>query len=711
MMFCSRCFNKPVPGAKKDDGEWMEPTRRKSGGRGPSPSSSGGDGRGSSSSSSSKESNAPRSTTLRREVPKPKRASIKFEDLKAFNMEDNNQRSIRWDNSINTGPGKGLGDISMSGNFSDDSISRGLGGFSRGPVEDDSSISSGGSRNSSGGLISISEDDEDASGAAPSPRKPRKSMFKGGRKTMTKMFDLSHEDSKSSVTSKGKGRKSLFHAGKMTMGIAGMNNLSNRSNVSNESEGEGFPGTRKARRTLMQGRKTLMKMQLPMDFLKSSNEDEEPSPQPIKQPAVTSIAVLTDGFFLTASRGERAIKMYKSYGEGKVKFVREFEGHKSSVVALVTLDRKGRFLSAGMDKTVRLWDSRFDCEEEVDDEGKPLQEPMVLLATFKCFARLIHSIEVLAEGSYVRPTDDIDMAMVAAVAKKTVLEGAASLQRAAVQREIIQCSGSFATLSRNDKKIMMWQMNVAEKSDENLPPKDAAKIDCEEELEHEASIGTMTSSQNMILAGDTMGVVIMWKRSRQTTLNWGSKKSKWKKCHKFTPWKTGVLQTPEEVTRQSILKLCLLDKETFVIATRAGTVRVWDNIGSADGYEVHRKNHTSSAKITSETVTDIRKLPPIEDPNTGESCLGFSVSSTDGHVMSMAVYPREFSVKRKSEDLVMFHVFDGGGSNATAAIESIAVLPGYSSTNGDSFDSVLVTGDGIGNVKTLKPEWAAMAIC
>jgi len=82
------------------------------------------------------------------------------------------------------------------------------------------------------------------------------------------------------------------------------------------------------------------------------------------------------------------------------------------------MDRKGRFLSAGMDKTVRLWDSRFDCEEELDEEGNILREPLTLLATFTSFERLVYAIEVMREGSYVRPTDDIDMAMITAMAKK-----------------------------------------------------------------------------------------------------------------------------------------------------------------------------------------------------------------------------------------------------------------------------------------------------
>mmetsp|Transcript_2689 Transcript_2689/g.4144 ORF Transcript_2689/g.4144 Transcript_2689/m.4144 type:complete len:334 (-) Transcript_2689:1158-2159(-) len=108
------------------------------------------------------------------------------------------------------------------------------------------------------------------------------------------------------------------------------------------------------------------------------------------RPAITSIATLGDGYFLAASRHENTIKMYKTAGE-KVEFVREFKGHKSGVTALCTLCKKGRFLSAGIGSNVILWDSRFDIEEDSDDEeaGMPM-EPLVILGNFTCFDRYVH---------------------------------------------------------------------------------------------------------------------------------------------------------------------------------------------------------------------------------------------------------------------------------------------------------------------------------
>mmetsp|Transcript_7001 Transcript_7001/g.15169 ORF Transcript_7001/g.15169 Transcript_7001/m.15169 type:complete len:597 (+) Transcript_7001:145-1935(+) len=423
-----------------------------------------------------------------------------------------------------------------------------------------------------------------------------------------------------------------------------------------------------------------------------------------KVPAVTSITALRDGYFLTASRyGEKVIKMHKIVGE-EVEFVREFKGHSSGVTALVTLDKKGRFLSAGVDKTVTLWDSRFNCEEDSNIEGVVSQEPTTLLAKFNCFERYVHSIGVLNEGSFVRPTDGVDMAMVAAMAKKTAWEGAASVQRAAIQREIIQCSGSFATSQKNDKNVNIWEMTVGENSDE-----DAAKINLADKLEHDTSIAAMAAVKNAILAGDIMGVVHMWGRKQSLFRSWGND-GNWTKLHVFTPWKNNKgIRSPLEISEQSILNLCLLDGGTFVCGTRSGVVRVWDNTKAKD-FVVYKK-HATSLKVTSETVTGIQKLPSIKDPNTGEECMAFSVASSGGKVMSIALQ-RHSSSKQVQNGLHMFNMyssplsFDGCTSMSVAAISSIAVSEVASAHNGKACDSVLIAGDGNGKVETLSTLWA-----
>jgi len=324
------------------------------------------------------------------------------------------------------------------------------------------------------------------------------------------------------------------------------------------------------------------------------------------------------------------------------------------------------------------------------------------------------AIEVMREGCYVRPTDDIDMAMITAMAKKTAMQGAGAVQRAAVLREIIECSGSFATLARNDREINIWNMNVVDKTDGNLPNGNVAKIDLDCVINHDASIGTMTVGHNLILAGDIMGVVTMWERSKRRSLtSWGGNSKTWTKVHKFTPWKSGVLHSPAEISKQSILRLCFLDRETFVSASKSGTIRVWDNIDALNTFEVYKKKNSHSMKITSDLVSGIQKLAPVEDPTTGELCLAFSVSSTDGHVMSMALYPRD-PRKKVQDELVMFHVHNNTADedeSKSVDVDSIAVSEGFTSTNGDSFHPVVITGDSHGEIKTLKPEWKSVAIC
>ena len=75
-----------------------------------------------------------------------------------------------------------------------------------------------------------------------------------------------------------------------------------------------------------------------------------------------------------------------------------------------------------------MWDSRFNCDDEDDSER-------TLLATFANVDRL-SAIAVVDDGSYVRPTDQVDMAMVKAVAKMTVKKGSSAVQQAAKQRQV-----------------------------------------------------------------------------------------------------------------------------------------------------------------------------------------------------------------------------------------------------------------------------------
>jgi len=681
IMFCARCFQKPAD-QKKDDGEWIQPITTK---------------------------NKRHISKAEPEPPRPNRATVRWEKLRDHVIDDKQQYRVRWsdvagrvtaednpqrgdsssssaDNDGRT-KGRGNSDLSMGSEVPDDSISRGLGGLARhDSYEEENSIS-------------------DIEALASVPRYGLESGHVGefGSRSMPSLMSSGEREFGGNSTESSRSMDNVLSSGLSPSKRRGarktMAALKNRMTLSNKTRMNMF---RETPPSDVGGMKNLFKRTAQNETTLLSSAEEP------KLPAITSLAALSDGFFLTASRsGDRAIKMHRAVGEGEVELVREFNGHKSGVVALVTLDKKGRFLSAGMDKTVRLWDSRFNIEVDPDEGEGGHQEPVVLLATFDCFERLIYSIQMLEEGSFVRPTDNIDMAMITAMAKKTALDGAASVQRAAIQREIIECSGSFATLSRNDKTIKLWDMCVADKK-EACSNENCAQIKLAHQLEHETSIGAMAGSNDIMLAGDIMGVVIMWNRAKPNSFrrSWGKDNYNWTKTHKFTPWKAGALNTPAEISKQSVVSLCVLGSGAFVSGTKNGTIRVWDNIEHVKEYEVYKKKNAHSMKVTSEMVSGIQTLPPFNDPNTGEECVAFSVGSTDGHVMSMALYPRD-PFKKKEDELVIFHVYDNkpddDHSKKAMAVESIAVL-------GTIGDPVVVAGDGVGGIKTLTPSWTSVAI-
>lgn len=122
--------------------------------------------------------------------------------------------------------------------------------------------------------------------------------------------------------------------------------------------------------------------------------------------AVSSIVALGDDKFLTASKCDRAIKMWKvekdDSGKTIIQFIRDFVGHNVGITALAKVDGKGRFLSASKDKQVRLWDSRYNR----DDSGEDAIVHRLLLATFDNMdQRRVADIAITENGSYVRPDD------------------------------------------------------------------------------------------------------------------------------------------------------------------------------------------------------------------------------------------------------------------------------------------------------------------
>lgn len=123
--------------------------------------------------------------------------------------------------------------------------------------------------------------------------------------------------------------------------------------------------------------------------------------------AVSSIVALGDDKFLTASKCDRAIKMWEveknDNGETSIQFICDFVGHNVGITALAKVDGKGRFLSASKDKQVKLWDSRYNRDDSGEDDAIVHR---LLLATFDNIdQRRVADIAITENGSYVRPDD------------------------------------------------------------------------------------------------------------------------------------------------------------------------------------------------------------------------------------------------------------------------------------------------------------------
>ena len=271
------------------------------------------------------------------------------------------------------------------------------------------------------------------------------------------------------------------------------------------------------------------------------------------------------------------------------------------------------------------------------------------------------SIAVIDEGEYVRPTDDVDKAMLSAVMKKAAFEGAAAVQRAAREGEILKCSGTFATASQNDKHVTVWEMQVAAKKDgeASKPNDNVATLAEAHKLEHEGAVTALVATPKRILAGDNGGVVTLWERQRGGLLGgWdggGGQGASWSRLRQCTPWKSTGLVHPKEKLAQRVVGLCRLGDEGFAAGAASGVVRVWDDVWTgAKEAVLRKKDHASSVKITAAGLAGITALPDFTNPKTGIRRKAFAVASTDGKLASLALLPKRSSAHKN--ELVMFHV-------------------------------------------------------
>ena len=470
--------------------------------------------------------------------------------------------------------------------------------------------------------------------------------------------------------------------------------------------------------------KTLSRLKSDSSDVTVSSFDSENSFSLDGRDTVTSITTLGNGYFLTASKYDRVIKMWKiasndkdgldaaassrDGGEKSIVFVRDFIGHCTGITCLAKVDDKGRFLSAGKDRSVKLWDSRFNCND--DEHGNSNEQ--VLLATFENMdRRSLDSIVITNDGHYVRPTDDADWAMFAAATKKAMKEGSAALTRAANERRIIGCSCEFAAISGRHKIVKVWSMKHLDKHP--LEGGNMAEVTLEQELDNEVTVESIASmpDKNMILAGDRMGDVRLWCCGKNVFLPGSSRQ--WT-CQRIFSWrlKSG-LSTVEESMQYAVTSLSFLEGNTmFVCGSRSGNLRVWNVDGTNTSGETISKESIGIMGAHNSTVTAIKKGPIIKDASNGDSRLTFSSSSEDGKVLSFAVSyigSASHGVNKERCKPCCFNAVNHGIverylSSCPISVTGLEVMPvnGSKSDHDSLATNVLISGSSCGNIHVLK---------
>ena len=82
--------------------------------------------------------------------------------------------------------------------------------------------------------------------------------------------------------------------------------------------------------------------------LSSSSLDVD---EPTSLFVVSSIVPLGGGHFLTSSKSDRVIKMWRGDDDGSISFVRDFAGHRTGVACLAKVDEKGRVSARSCDRS------------------------------------------------------------------------------------------------------------------------------------------------------------------------------------------------------------------------------------------------------------------------------------------------------------------------------------------------------------------------
>jgi WD40 repeat protein len=414
---------------------------------------------------------------------------------------------------------------------------------------------------------------------------------------------------------------------------------------------------------------------------------------------ITSMVALGDGYLLTASRYDRVIKMWKvedgERSKCNVEFVRDFVGHTTGITCITKVDNKGRFLSASKDRSVKLWDSRYNC----DDED---QSQRVLLSTFERMdRRALECVVMVHCGSYFRPTDDVDWAMLAAVSKRAMKEGPSGVSRAAKDKHIIDCSCEFAAISGKHRDVRVWSMKNVDNQSQGG---NVAEVILVQELDHETTVDSVASlpGKGMILTGDRMGHLRLW-RCRTNVFLPGSPRVY--SCERSFSWRLkSDLCSVNECMSFAVTSLAFISDDLVVSGTRGGVLRVWNVEGTkTDGETVH-KEVVNILGAHSSDITSIQKGCDMEDVKSGETRLTFSSASNDGKVLSFVV-PVESQIRPVCFNVVNHGITDRYRIDAEGtSVTALACLDMPGDTKSKCLPSRLVVSASApgGNINILK---------
>lgn len=297
------------------------------------------------------------------------------------------------------------------------------------------------------------------------------------------------------------------------------------------------------------------------------------------------------------------------------------------------------------------------------------------------------------------------------------------MQQAAYNRSIIQCSGSFATSSKNGKVIKVWDMTVldnkavaatAEEGEDDssvtniMMKNNVAKVCLVQELQHDAAVEVIKATEDgqTIISGDVMGDIFLWRKSSSNKsllsgFKGTNKSSSWSLIHKFT-WRddidskrgsgTGTIHAPDVILQHSITSLCFLldDGSKFVSGTKEGLVQIWNGNDN--------KLPPQTIRVAEVPLSSIQKLPSNDNDDKLE---GLSVCCADGSIVALKLVMEEGEVVELDAfpvDCSKSEIGGGSESSAISSINSIALPCKDKMGPGTSSTVMLIAGDEKGNI-------------